>query len=905
MSDAIKTSAYYKEGFRELDETLAEATGILAGALPCPPELRQLVPWQNQSPYPESLPAGEEREAAQVLSISFELLNIVEERVAWQFRGKRRAEHGASAIKGLWPSVIEHFVTAGLSEEEALAALRKVQIDPVLTAHPTEAKRPSVREKHLAIYELLRTYEGARQDPHYGRRLSETLAAEFEALWFTGEIFVQRPQVEDELRNALYYLREVFPEVVLRLDRSLELAWEDAGWDPERLRAEDALPRLHFTTWIGGDRDGHPFVTPEVTENTLAQLRANAIRLHRHHLREAASHLTLATPFIDCPTELREAIDSLVAELGKVAGDIPRVHRGEPWCQFLLLVRKKLGINGYPDLEAYQEDLRLAHESLMQSGGGRTAHEWIAPLRRLADVFGFHLAALDVRNNSEAHDEAGAELLAAAGVPDAENFASWPEEKRRKLLLAELRNPRPILPRYQHAGEKADPMLSYFRLLATHLQQHGPAGLGQLIVSMTRSVSDLLLVQVLAREGGLAERQENGLWRSRIPVSPLFETGDDLAASAEILGDYLEAIGPHPGGLQPAMVGYSDSNKDAGVFTSQWGIFQGQESMTAACREAGVTPQFFHGRGGTIGRGAGPTQWFLRALPEGSLRGPIRVTEQGEVLPRKYAHEGNAHFHLELLVAGVARVVALAPDHAEILEDCRPAFNALSEESTRAYRALLESDGFITFHRSATPIDALETGVFGSRPSRRTGKKERSLSDLRAIPWVFSWTQARFYLPGWFGMGSGLTAIAEESGEQFALLQSAAHELPFLRYVLTNVESSLSSANLDLMAEYAGLCGDGKLRDAFLSHITGEFDLTRKRVADLLGDDFTKRRPRMQKTLALREDPLRFLHRQQIDLLERWRESGSPTGSDGKFDKTFLSLQLNINAIASGLRETG
>ena len=905
MSDAIKTSAYYQEGFRELDETLAEATGILARALPCPPALRRLVPWQSGEPYPENLPPGEEREAAQVLSISFELLNIVEERVAWQFRGKRRAEHGASAIKGLWPSVIERFSKSGLSEDEALAALRKVQIDPVLTAHPTEAKRPSVREKHLAIYELLRTYEGARQDPHYGRRLAETLAAEFEALWYTGEIFVQRPKVQDELRNALYYLREVFPEVVLRLDRSLELAWEDAGWNPERLRNEDGLPRLRFTTWIGGDRDGHPFVTPDVTKSTLAELRANAIRLHRHHLRAAASHLTLATPFINCPASLCEATETLLAELGKEAGDIPRVHGGEPWCQFLLLVRKKLGVDGYPDLATYQADLKLAYETLSESGSAQAAREWISPLRRLAEVFGFHLASLDVRNNSEAHDEAAAQLFTAAGVPDAENFANWPEEKRRELLLAELRNPRPILPRYQAAGDKADPVLSYIRLLATHLRQQGPAGLGQLIVSMTRSVSDLLLVQVLAREGGLAERQPNGLWRSRIPVSPLFETGDDLAASAEILSEYLAAIGPHPGGLQPAMVGYSDSNKDAGVFTSQWGIFQGQESMTKACREAGVTPQFFHGRGGTIGRGAGPTQWFLRALPEGSLSGPIRITEQGEVLPRKYAHEGNAHFHLELLVAGVARVVALAPDHSDLLEDCRPAFDALSRESTRAYRSLLESDGFISFHRSATPIDALETGTFGSRPSRRTGKKERSLSDLRAIPWVFSWTQARFYLPGWFGVGSGLTRIAEESSEKFALLQSAAHDLPFLRYVLTNVESSLASANLDLMAEYAALCEDADVRARFLADITAEFDLTRKRVADLLGDDFTTRRPRMQKTLALREDPLRFLHRQQIELLKRWREDGSPTGADGKFDKTFLSLQLNINAIASGLRETG
>jgi phosphoenolpyruvate carboxylase len=906
VSDAIKTSAYFQEGFRELDQTLADSMRLLAKALPCEPELQELVPWQSEAPYPTSIAEGKERQAAQLLSISFELLNIVEERVAWQFRGKRRTEHGAAAIKGLWPAVISRFVSEGLSEDEALTALRKVHIEPVLTAHPTEAKRPSVREKHLAIYETLRTYESSRQDPHYGQRLADSLAAEFESLWFTGEIFVQRPDVQDELRNALYYLRDVFPAVVLRLDRSLELAWQDAGWDPARLRNEDALPTLRFTTWIGGDRDGHPFVTPEVTKSTLAELRRQALLLHGKHLDAAAKNLTLATPFIECPAPLSEAIAPLLAELGEDAEDILHHHDNEPWCLFLRLLRKKMAAGGYQHCAEYKADLTLAHDTLIAAGASRTAKEWVAPLLRLADIFGFHLAALDVRNNSEAHDEAAAQLLATAEIPDAENFATWPEQKRREVLLAELQNPRPIVSRYQESGDKIDHVLSYLRLLATHRRRFGTDGLGQLIISMTRSVSDLMLAQVLAKEAGLADRQSNGLWRSQLPVSPLFETGEDLDASSEILREYLEALGAHPSGLQPAMVGYSDSNKDAGVFTSQWCIFKGQEAMTHTCRDFGVTPQFFHGRGGTIGRGAGPTQWFLRALPQGSLTGPIRITEQGEVLPRKYAHEGNAHYHLELLVAGVARVVALQPDHSETLEDCRPAFDLLSAESTRAYRALLERDGFISFHRAATPIDALETGTFGSRPSRRTGKKERSLSDLRAIPWVFSWTQARFYLPGWFGVGSGLTALAEIAPNHFAKLQAAAHELPFLRYVLTNVESSLASANLALMTDYAQLCEDTTIRDNFLEHITTEFDLTRHRVADLLGGDFSKRRPRMQKTLALREDPLRFLHHQQIHLLRKWRDGGSVVEtSDGKFDKTFLALQLNINAISSGLRETG
>ncbi len=891
MSDVIKTDRYYQGAFRELDETLAETNTLLADSLPLDDQLRALVPWRNDQGYPTEIPAGNEREGAQLLSICFELLNIVEERVAWQFRSHRRAEHGASAIKGLWPSVISRFVEAGLTEDQVLETLKKICVEPVLTAHPTEAKRPSVRQRHKAIYEELRSYESARHDPHYGRRISDTLSAEFQTLWYTGEIFVKRPQIQEELANALPYLAEIFPEVVLRLDRSLELAWEDVGWDVEKLRTEKAYPKLRFSTWIGGDRDGHPFVTPEVTKNTLRQLHEHALDLHQRYLTQYADKLTLAPPFTKVPARLSEALTGASSEK----------YQQEPWRAYLYMLSDKMAQSSYATTEEYIEDLQLAHDTLVEVNATRAAREYVFPLIRLAQTFGLHLAGLDIRNNSEAHDNAAAEIFAAAGIPDGENFPTWNEEKRRELLVAELKNPRPFLARYEEAGENADQILSYFRLLATHLQRNGKEGLGQLIVSMTRCVSDLLLVQLLAREAGLAQITPNGLWRSRLSVSPLFETGDDLAAAHQILKEYLDIMGAHPSGLQPAMVGYSDSNKDAGVFASQWGIFKGQEAMTAACQAQGVTPQFFHGRGGTIGRGAGPTRWFLRALPEGSLSGPVRVTEQGEVLPRKYGHEGNAHFHLELLVAGVTRVVGLS-NKSTAVDSCRDALDALSVKSDQAYRSLLDGDRFMEFYRTATPIDALETGVFGSRPSRRTGKKA-SLKDLRAIPWVFSWTQARFYLPGWFGVGSGLEAIGEEA---YQTIKDNVEHFDFLQYVFTNIESSLASANTDAMRKYAALCPDQELAKKNLEMILAEYEKTRTLVHDLLGLDFANRRPRMEKTLAIREVPLKILHDQQISLLKQWREAGSPVETeDGKFHRDFLALQLTINAIASGLRETG
>jgi len=902
MSDAIKNDRYFEEGFRELDTSLADTTAMLAGALPLDEGLRALVPWQEGKSFPNAIPAGHEREGAQLLSICFELLNIVEERVAWKFRSTRRATHGAVAIKGLWPSVINRFVEAGLSENDVIAALQKVRVEPVLTAHPTEAKRPSVRQRHKAIYEELRNYESARLDPHHRRRIADSLRAELQTLWYTGEIFVQRPDIQEELRNALPYLSETFPEVVLRLDRSLELAWEDAGWDVNNLRLNKAYPKLRFASWIGGDRDGHPFVTPEVTKNTLTELHENAVLMHQRHLEKTADKLTLAPPFVKVPERLNSAVAEAAVLLGEAGARIAFRYRQEPWQAFIRLLSEKFTQKKYHHNREYLADLEIAFDTLCEAKAELTAHEWVFPLMRLAEVFGLHLASLDIRNNSEAHDEAASELFASIGIPDGKNFGSWSEEKRRELLVAELKNPRPILSRYEKAGEKADHILEYLRILATHLRKHGAGGLGQLIISMTRSVSDILLVQVLAREAGLAQRHPNGLWRSRLPVSPLFETGDDLAASHVILAEYLAIMGPHPSGRQPAMVGYSDSNKDAGVFASQWGIFKGQEAMTKACHKEGVIPQFFHGRGGTIGRGAGPTRWFLRALPEGALAGPVRVTEQGEVLPRKYGHEGNAHFHLELLIAGVTRVVGLSKQQSSPVNECRESLDALARESDKAYRRLLNADGFIDFYRTATPIDALETGVFGSRPSRRTGKKA-SLKDLRAIPWVFSWTQARFYLPGWFGVGSGLEAIGTEAYEN---IKENLPNFDFLRYVFTNIESSLASANTETMKHYAALCPDAELREKLLGVILTEYEKTRTMVRDLFGKEFNSRRPRMEKTLAVREVPLRVLHDQQVSLLRNWREAGSPIeAEDGRFNRDFLALQLTINAISSGLRETG
>ncbi len=900
--------AYFDRGFQALEDELHEVTSTLAASLPLSPESVNRLPWISDSTELETNP-NDAAESAQLTSLAFELLNIVEERVAWRFRAIRRAEYGPDTIRGLWPGVIARMKEAGLSEKQALEAFRKVEVEPVLTAHPTEAKRPLVREKHLAIYNRLAEWEEARRDPLREKRVRDSLRAEFESLWHTGEIFVERPTIADERRNALYYLREVFPEVVIRLNRSLDVAWEAAGWSVEKLRASQAYPRIRFASWIGGDRDGHPYVTPEVTRNTFTEMRYQALRLQRRWTRKAAEALTESKPFVKIPKALEEGIARIVAELGDTGDAIAARNEAERWRCWFYLVREKLErtlraeAGGYHCNEEYGEDLELARWTLCEAGAKLAAREWVEPLILLNEVFGFHLAHLDIRNNSATHDAALAAIFTTAGIVDGENFAEWPEEKRIDFLMEELRSRRPLLSVNASLPEEGENVLGYLRVVAEQEKEQGGESLGQLIISMTRQVSDLLAMHLFAREAGLADYCD-GVWRSRLPVSPLFETGDDLAAAAGILSQYRDLMGDGGQSIQPAMVGYSDSNKDAGVFASQWGIHSGQKEMAEALAERNFEPQFFHGRGGTIGRGAGPTQWFLRALPPGCLTGPVRLTEQGEVLPRKYSHEGNAHYHLELLMAGVSEAVAMQDKRTGVPNEFHPTLDALSASSSEAYRALLTSEDFLTFHRSATPIDALETGVFGSRPARRTGKP--SLKDLRAIPWVFSWTQSRFYLPGWFGIGSGLEALQKEQPETYRKLQDSFSSIAFLRYVFTNVETSLMSANLDLMTSYGELCEDAALRDRVLETVRSEFQRTRDQVGAFLGGDFATRRPRMNKTLALREQPLRKLHLQQIQLLKNWRAADRPlTKENGKADETFLALQLTVNAISSGLKETG
>src|SRR5580704_4185205 len=887
--------------------------------------LVQHLPWSGTgSPAPAEIPV---ERLSQAYSIAFHLLGMVEQNAAVQRQRLAEAEHGLTVMQALWGQCLQQMLEQNLHPHEIVEALPRMHLELVLTAHPTEAKRTIVLEHHRSLYLLLVKRENQMWTHYEQRAIREEIKTVLSLLWRTGEIFLQKPDVAAERRNIMHYLYTVFPEVLPVLDRRLRQTWAHVGFDPGLLRAPQSLPQFSLSTWVGGDRDGHPFVTAEVTRQTLEDLRLHGLLLLQHQLVGLARQSSLSDRVQQPPDALRDRVRHLAADLGERGRQVVQREPDETWRQLVTLMLARLPLESvYPeggrlllhDPSRYRgadellADLQLLHESLIAVGAWRLADEAVGPVVRTVQTFGFHLASLDIRQNSRFHDLAVAQLLAAGGFHDAD-YHDWDEQRRLDLLNRELASPRPFLRADTSAGPEADAVLSTYRVLVEHLRSCGSGGLGVLIVSMTRRLSDLLAPYLFAREVGLAAGTRDGL-ACRLPVVPLFETIDDLGRSPDILRAFLE----HPmtarsleeqrhesGGdhlVQEVMVGYSDSNKDGGILASLWSLYRAEAALVRVGQEAGVRIRFLHGRGGTMSRGGGPEHRFVKAIHPSALSGDLRLTEQGETIAQKYANRLTAVYNLELLFAGMTRATLLdwySPEPGHVLEQT---LDWLADESRQTYSRLLETDGFLTFFRQATPIDVIEESRMGSRPSRRTGQP--ALADLRAIPWVFSWSQARFYLSGWYGVGSALERLLVEHPQQFALLSPHLHTWAPLHYALSNAATCLAAADPEVMNEYALLVEDAGLRDQFLARINGELERTSRMLEQIYGGPLAERRPNIDGSLRVRRQPLRVLHRQQIALLREWRGLRQ-RGEDDGAAALLPGLLLTVNAIASGLGATG
>ena len=855
----------------------------------------------------------------QAYSIAFQLLNMVEENASAQSKRLREDKHGLASDPGSWGRALRALVDAGLTDKQIAKRLNRMRVEPVLTAHPTEAKRATVLEIHREIYKLLVRRENNMWTVAEQRAIREEIKVALERLWRTGEFYHQKPDVQSELRNINYFLSKVFPDAVVSMDLRLRQAWEEAGFDPARVEHPDSLPQVVLGTWVGGDRDGHPLVTAEVTTRALNLFRSTAIAICNERLETLGQRLSLGDHLQEPPAVFIRQVEKHAAAHGEAGEAALKRNIGETWRQYINLIHLRLpnpvgalGQGQHRTPEGVIADLLFLRETLIEVGAGRIARAELDPLLRFLRTFGFHMAVLDIRQNSAFHDKAIGQLLAATGQDDA-NFAQWDESRRLGFLDSELRSTRPFMREQASIGNEADAVVACHRALVEHIDQYGSAGLGSLIVSMTRSVSDLLSVYLLAREAGLTAGGSDDAY-CLLPVVPLFETIGDLERSTGIMDAFLSHpmtqrtlkarrdAGLTDGLTQQVMIGYSDSNKDGGILASLWNLYRAQQNLAAVGEKHGVRIVFFHGRGGTISRGAGPTHRFIDALPQGSIQGEMRVTEQGESITQKYANHITAVNNLELLTAGVTQNTLLHDVAVRSEAAQAKVMDRLAEFSREAYQDLIRTPRFIEFFRQATPIDVIEASRIGSRPSRRTGAA--SLEDLRAIPWVFAWSQARFYLSGWYGVGSALARLKEEDPKGFEVIRKNYDDWPPLRYMLKNASTSVLASNRGMMKLYGGLVTDKKLRSLFLNRILAEHNLARKMLDELSGSKLSEGRPRLRKVIALRESAIDLLHEQQVALLKDWRKKVAD-GDRKEADALLPQMLLSLNAIAAGLQATG
>ncbi|MDZ7808467.1 MAG: phosphoenolpyruvate carboxylase [Gracilimonas sp.] len=863
---------------------------------------------------------------SKAFSLYFQFITIVEENAAVQLRRKLEDEHGLSRISGLWGKTLQDLNDQRIPENDILNKLPNIKIEPVMTAHPTESKRSTVIDQLRSVYLLMVKRENQMWTENEKDQIRDEIMTTMQRLWNTGQVFLHKPSIQDELSNIMHYLTNVFPKVLPMLDQRLREAWENAGFDPHLLDDYRKFPKVSFGNWVGGDRDGHPFVTDQVTRETLFDLRKQALHLLKGDLAKLAQKLSISSFEVHAPELLTDRISEMKARAGTPARYALERNIDEPWRQFLNLMQVLLPLQEdgepveKPDSERYYTnekevlaDLDILIRSLHEINADRIIKSDVEPVARKAATFGFHLAAVDIRQNSNFHDQAMAQLLQASGIEDGENFENWSEEKRVEFLNAELKSSRPFVRHRQGLGTEADAVLACYHVVNKHINRYGTNGIGSFIVSMTRSLSDLLVVYALCREAGLMKLTEDGM-ASKVPVVPLLETIEDLEQGPKILDEFLK----HPvtqrsityrqqrdetDRFQQVMVGYSDSNKDGGIFASLWSLNQAQLKLTDVGNKHDVRIRYFHGRGGTISRGAGPTHRFIAGLPSDTVQGDMRLTEQGEMISQKYANTITALYNLELLQAGTAsHTLSDDKEEEDLQKKLQPIVNKLYDYSLESYQGLVQTDDFVKFFSQATPIDVIESSSIGSRPARRTGK--RSFGDLRAIPWVFSWSQARFLLTGWYGVGSALERLQKEDPEAFSVLsKDAVNFMPF-RYIITNASSAIALTDTDIMKNYATLVEDEALAEEYLKTIEAEFNRTREMLELLYGHKLRERRPRMYRMIEFRSELLKPLHQLQIEQLKTWRELKNK-GKDKEAADQLPEMLLVLNAIASGLGTTG
>ena len=856
----------------------------------------------------DDLPVSQARAVVKSFDAYFQLVNLAEEeeRVRVVRERARRAEEHDEPMDETIAAAVGRLAAEGLTASDVQMLLDDLSIMPVFTAHPTEAKRRTVLTKLRRILDILHDLDFHTPIPSEAEALRDALREEIVSLWQTDETRWRQPSPIDEVRNGLYFFEDTLfdltPQIYLDLRTALRHTFPDNSF---RIPAF-----LRFGSWIGGDRDGNPFVTVAVTEETLREHKAMALRLYQRAIDRMHGHLSTSTRYGISP-ELAASIEVDAQMFPEYAQRLAARYPMQPYRHKMDYIYRKLGAtleangrpwradhlprpNTYECVDEFIAELRLVQESLRSHRGARLADGRLGALMRQAEIFGFHLATLDIRQHAERHTAALAEIFERYGM--AHGYASWPEERKVAFLTAELLNPRPLTPARLDFSDMTNELLEVFRLIRKAHERIGLQAVESYIISMTTGASDVLAVLLLAKDAGIS---------AHVDIVPLFETIADLHAGPQI----MDALFTNPayithladrGRAQQIMIGYSDSNKDGGYLTANWELHLAQRALPAVCERYGIRPTLFHGRGGTIGRGGGPTNRAILAQPPESVRGRIKLTEQGESVTNRYAVPDIAHRHLEQLVHAVLLTSGPRPTYPESRGGSwETAMRALSDTAEATYRSFIhESPALLRYFQTATPIGDIGRLNIGSRPARR-GASE-SIKDLRAIPWVFAWAQSRTELPGWYALGTALTTWAGEDAARWELLRSMHRDWPFFHNLLDNAQVSMRKADMSIAAVYATLSECADCSEIYPA-LRSEFERTEAAILRLTGqDDLLDFAPWLQRAIRLRNpyiDPMNFI---QVALLSRLRAA---TGNEA--EALHDVVLLSVNGIAAGLRSTG
>ncbi len=838
--------------------------------------------------YLQALPATQADLIVRAFTTYFQAINLAE-RVHRIRRRRDYQRQDAGPQPGSLHAVLALLREQGVEAAQIAALLPRLRVEPVFTAHPTEAVRRALLEKERDIVRRLIDDIDHTRTPQERRSDDQRIHMALAASWQTADAPPERPQVSDELEHVSYYLRDVLYRVVPAFYEAF-----DAAWQAEFGTNIDLPVLLRFATWVGGDMDGNPNVGADTIAHTLAVQRALVLEAYQADLADLASLLSQSPSRVDIDGAVLTQLEAYRQQLPAAAERLRTRHVDMPYRQLLLLVVERLALTardeapGYGSVGEFAADLALIADSLHAHCGEHAGLFAVRRVQRRVATFGFHLATLDIRQDSAAHDLALAALL---DDPD------WPQRSASErvtvldaLLAGDTTVPCPV-------AADAAATLAVFRTLAQAQAHYGKEAIGPFIVSMSRSAADVLAVLVLARVAGCVD--DTG--QVPLDVAPLFETVDDLAASAEIMGSLLahrryRAHLAARGQRQMVMLGYSDSAKDGGLVASRWALQRAQVELTELGRAWRTHIEYFHGRGGSISRGGGKTERAVLAAPRGSVGGVLRVTEQGEVIHRKYGIRALALRNLEQMTAGVLRAT-LKPREAEPREaQWRVMMTAIAGQSALHYRGLVHRHpDFPAYFRAATPIDVIERLRIGSRPARRSGA-DAGIDRLRAIPWVFAWSQNRCGLTAWYGVGAGLQRGVDRYGLE--AMRDMARDWPFFDTLLADVEMVLAKSDMAIFEHYSKLAG--ALHAGFFQQIEAECLRTRSLIlalrdaTQLLAGD-----RRLRLSIRLRNpyvDPISLL---QVDLLQRWR------AGDRKDDGLLHSLVATINGIAAGVQNTG